>query len=164
MTTRRIVLAMTASAFMAPSAQAAEGKWTRYVNDRFGTFITYPAALFTPQPPPENDDGRTFLSDDGARLLVFGRYNALDETLNEIEAALGGPDYADITFRAHGRHWFVVSGYRSADGQAQIYYEKYSLAFDAQVVHAMVLSYPVAARKRYDAIVAKLAKSFGPLL
>ena len=53
----------------------ADDRWTIYANARFGAHVSYPAAIFVMQPPPENDDGRTLVAADGAKILVFGGYN-----------------------------------------------------------------------------------------
>ncbi len=54
---------------------SADERWATYVNDRFGTSLSYPADVLVMQPPPENDDGRTLVAADGGKILVFGGYN-----------------------------------------------------------------------------------------
>ena len=96
-----------------PAARGASAadRWVVYVNDRYGTTVSYPAPRFAMQPPPANDDGRTLIAADGAEILAFAAYNALDETLASRQASLNGPDYARTTYRAKGANWFVVSGH-----------------------------------------------------
>jgi hypothetical protein len=137
----------------------AEDRWVVYVNDRYGTTVSYPAPRFAMQPPPANDDGRTLIAADGARILVFAAYNALDETLASKQAALGSPDYARTTYRAKGANWFVVSGYRDIGGVDSVFYEK-SILSRAGVFHSLVVTYPSALKDRYDPIVARVAASF----
>src|ERR1041385_1331675 len=58
--------------------QAADQyKWKMYTNARFQYSICYPPDLLVPQGEPENADGQKFLAKDGAKLIVFGRHNAL---------------------------------------------------------------------------------------
>ena len=148
------------AAISAPRGAGAEDRWVTYVNDRYGTTLSFPALRFAMQPPPENDDGRTLIAADGAKILVFAAYNALEETLASKQAALGGPDYARTTYRAKGANWFVVSGYRDIGGVDSVFYEKYILSHDAGVFHSLIVTYPSALKGRYDPIVARVAASF----
>ena len=74
------------------AATAAQADSLTYVNDRFGTTLTFPLDIFDGiDPPPANGDGRRFRSADGAELAAYGRFNALDqtpETLIEWETGL----------------------------------------------------------------------------
>ena len=96
-----------------------------YQNERYGTTIEYPD-IFKPEPPPDNNDGRSFKSADGADFSVFASYNALDFDLagfrefivKDLDAG------AVVTYQAHGDNWFVVSGTKGAD---RIFYERHIL-------------------------------------
>jgi hypothetical protein len=150
------------AALTAPRGASADNGWAAYVNDRYGTTISYPAPRFAMQPPPANDDGRTLIAADGAEILVFAAYNALNETLASRRASLNGPDYARTTYRANGANWFVVSGYRDIASVDSIFYEKYIFS-PAGVIHSLIVTYPSALKGLYDPIVAKVAASFaGP--
>jgi hypothetical protein len=152
-------LAALLAALAAPSDARAENGWTVYVNDRFSVTVSYPVPRFAMQPPPENDDGRTLIAADGARILVFGGYNALGETLVSKQAGLTGPDYAHTTYRARGANWFVVSGYREIGGVDSVFYEKYIFA-RGDVIDSLIVTYPRALRSVYDPIAGKIAASF----
>jgi hypothetical protein len=55
--------------------------WSRYTNERFGTVAEVPLHLFNlVEPPPENGDGRTYKSKDGAELRIFGSYGPVTVT------------------------------------------------------------------------------------
>jgi len=146
------------AALFAPCGARADNGWAVYVNDRYGTTVWYPAPRFVMQPPPDNDDGRTLIAADGAKILVFASYNVLDETLASKQAGLTGPDYARTTYRAKGPNWFVVSGYRDIGGVDSVFYEKHIFARD--VVHSLIVTYPSALKGRYEPIVARVAASF----
>jgi hypothetical protein len=143
----------------APRGASAADRWVVYVNDRYGTTVSYPAPRFAMQPPPANDDGRTLIAADGAEILVFAAYNALDETLASRQASLNGPDYARTTYRAKGANWFVVSGARDIGGVDSVFYEKYIFSRGG-VIHSLVVTYPSALKGVYDPIVARVAGSF----
>lgn len=133
-----------------------------YHNDRFGTAASFPADLFgTIAAPPENGDGMTFLSEDGAQLAVFGRYNANDltpKTLLGWLTGIGADNDAAVEYKATGSNWVVVSGH---DGD-MIYYERHEFGADG-VIHALSLRYPDELRDIYDPLVGPIARSLdGP--
>jgi hypothetical protein len=154
------VLAWLAAAL---SGASADERWATYVNDRFGFSLTYPADVFIAQPAPENDDGRTLVAADGAKILVFGGYNVANDTLASKRASLKGLDYALTSYNATGKNWFVVSGHRSIDGVDSIFYEKYIVSAASDTIHSLIVTYSAALKARYDPIVDRLAASFaGP--
>ena len=159
-----LILAAALAGLAAPVCGAgAEERWAAYVNDRFGTSLSYPAEVFMMQPPPENDDGRTFASFDGAKILVFGGYNVDKETPASKRAALDGPDYASASYNASGRNWFVVSGHRTIDGVDSIFYEKYIVSTASETIHSLIVTYPAKLKARHDPLVERIAASFaGP--
>ena len=115
------------------------------------------------QPPPENDDGRTLVASDGAKILVFGGYNVANETPASKRASLAGGDYARIAYNATGKNWFVVSGHRTISGVDSIFYEKYIVSAASDTIHSLIVTYPAKSKARYDPIVDRVAASFaGP--
>ena len=161
----RAMLTAAALAWLAAAVcgASADERWATYVNDRFGTSLSYRADVFVPQPPPENDDGRTLVAADGAKILVFGGYNVANDTPASKRASLEGLDYALTTYNARGRNWFVVSGHRSIDGVDSIFYEKYIVSAASETIHSLMITYPSALKARYNPIVDRLAASFaGP--
>jgi hypothetical protein len=161
MNRRSALFALAAAAVLAgvsSTRMAAADDWRLYQNDRYGSTIDYPD-IFKPGPPPDNDDGRSFKSADGADFSVFASYNALDFDL------AGFQDFvvknldagAVVTYRAQGDNWFVVSGTK---GAGRIFYERHILSHGAQMTEGFVMSYPAALKQKYDPIVARMAKSF----
>jgi hypothetical protein len=145
------------------SGASADERWTTYVNDRFGFSLAYPADVFAMQPPPENDDGRTLVAFNGAKILVFGGYNVGADTLASKRASLTGADYARITYNATGKNWFVVSGHRTIGGVDSIFYEKYIVSAPSDTIHSLIVTYPAKSKAGYDPIVDRIAASFaGP--
>lgn len=127
--------------------------YVTYTNDRFGFSVDVPES-FEPQPPPQNGDGRRFLSPDGTgEIAVFGANDATGEGLvgarERTEAA-----YAEVTYRTTVPDGFIVSGLR--DGR--IGYTKV-VARDGAIL-TLDLAYPEADRKRYDDVVARASRSF----
>jgi serine/threonine-protein kinase len=148
------------AALLAVAYGAAIGKsdnWQTYHNDRYGTTIDYPDQ-FKPEPPPDADDGRKFTSADGAQFSVYASYNALDLNLAKFQDfILKNLDPGQvITYKTHGDTWFVISGTKGD----HIFYEKHLLSHRGQMTEGFLILYPAAAKDSYDAIVARMAKSF----
>ena len=155
-------LPITAAGRDPRTTATAPETWVTYVDEKYGTVVSYPALRFTPEPPPDAYDGRSFTTHDGARLAVFAHFNVLDETIASLDASLKGEDYAEITYRAGSSRWFVVSGYRMVDGRRSVFYEKRILSRGGDVVHGLVITYPAPLKNTYDPIAIRIARSFGP--
>jgi hypothetical protein len=151
-----LVAAVLISAAGTTSAQA----WRTYHNDRYGSTIEYPG-FFQPGEPPAIDDGLAFSSADGASFSVFASYNASDFDLAGYQDFIVKNLAAGkvITYRAHGRDWFVISGTAGNDG---VFYERHRLSHGGEMTEGFVMSYPVGLKQKYDPIVARMAKSFRP--
>lgn len=143
------------------AAHVQDAGWRRYVNERFGTSIEYPAAIFSPEPPPENGDGRKFKARDGAELTISASYNALSQTVELLEQFLRAPgsgepdDYANVTYRLGKGDALVLSGFRGD----KIFYEKFLFAAPSDVIHHYLIIYPRSSKAAYDPIVQRMAKT-----
>jgi len=143
----------------APVPEAAAETWKLYVNARYGTAAEYPADRFHPGSPPDNGDGQAFTTADGAELRIFAHWNVDNYTPAEQETFLrsAGSDYTDVTYRATGKNWLVLSGNRGDS----IFYEKYifAKAKNDGVIHALTVTYRRDTKPVYDPIVARMARS-----
>ncbi|MGA9320482.1 MAG: hypothetical protein WBW06_05405 [Xanthobacteraceae bacterium] len=157
----QLALAIFAAAAVIQGAAlptAVADDWRTYRNERYGTTIDYPD-IFKAGPPPANNDGLAFKSDDGAAFSVFASFNALDFdlagfkdfTVKNLEAG------EVISYQAQGKDWFVISGTKGADG---IFYERHLLSHGKQLTEGFVMSYPSSLKQKYDPIVARMSKSF----
>ncbi|MEP7074958.1 MAG: hypothetical protein ABI878_04040 [Acidobacteriota bacterium] len=136
----------------------AQDKFATYTNERFGFSIDYPEHVLTMEPAPDNDDGRTFRSDDGKiEMLVWGQHNALSKTLDERYATdLKGftekPSYMVLK-----RDWYVISGLK----EGKIFYEKTLVRRKGgDVFFTLTIEYPAGEKAKFDPIVKKIADSF----
>lgn len=130
--------------------------WREYRNARFAYSICYPPGL-APQPEADNGDGRLFLARDGARLAVWGGYDAdrrgLAASLAQDAARLTGAR-GRVTYRAVGRDAGVVSGLAAE----RLFYVKTLLRGDRTITFE--LSYPQRLAARYRPVVESLARCF----
>jgi len=134
-------------------------KYEKFTNDRFFFVVDYPSNLLKIQPLPDNDDGATFLSDDGsAEMRAWGQYNAEKETLiQKYLMALKGFD-TKPAYMVLGASSFVVSGIKA--GKIEYVKTLYKRTDKLGVFYTLTITYPVAERKKYDAIVTHIANSF----
>ena len=130
--------------------------WKTFFNDRFGTSIEYPAR-FKPGRPPDNNDGQSFTADDGAKLAVWGSLNARERDVASLEAFLreDPKEGEQITYRAAGKNWLVLSGTR----KDRVFYERHQFSHKGEVLNAFEISYPATLAAAYGPFVARLAKS-----
>lgn len=152
--------AVAAGVVAALAAGGAFANDLRYQNDRFGTTLTVPVDIFTIElPEPENGDGRAWRARDGAELFVYGAYNVLGQSLDQLcsDVASGGEARVDITYRRVADDWCVVSG----TAGRTIFYERHEFGGDKEVIHSLAMRYPAALRSRYDPLVGPIAKSLG---
>jgi hypothetical protein len=155
----KIIRFLAGLLLLAGAREAAAETWRVYANARYGTVAEYPADRFRPGRPPDNGDGQGFTAKDGAELSIFGGLNINNDTPATYEQFLrsSGTDYQNVTYRASGGNWLVLSGYRDDT----IFYEKYLFAKgkDVGVIHGLVVTYPRQAKAVYDPIAARMAKS-----
>lgn len=151
-------IALTQSALaQAQSADAfiAHGDgWETYVNARFGMRFDFPADVFTPNPPPDNGDGRTFNASD-AELQIFAWNNIEGETVASVRRRITGREgYEDVTYSPSGQTWLVLSGYRGDT----IFYEKYF--FRDGAISAFGMEFPVVRKPFYAPLIERIEDSF----
>jgi hypothetical protein len=138
------------------ATQVAADSWRTYRNARFGTAIAYPNR-FRPGRPPDNGDGLSFTSTDGASFSVFGSHNALEHDLSGLEAFVRSERAKGErnTYSAHGSNWFVLSGTRGA----KTFYERYLLTHRGTIVNGFVMEYPSRLQEIYGPIVKRMSRS-----
>lgn len=159
---RKLMISLLATALLTVAANAQDAGWRTYLNERFGSRIEYPASIFSPEPPPENGDGRRFKSRD-AEFTISAGYNVIPDTLQSLENSLRHPDpgspadFANVTYRLSKGDVLVLSGFR-AD---KVYYDKFVFTRDHETIHHFAITYPATAKSIYDPIVERMSKSMG---
>ena len=124
-----------------------------YTNPRFGFSILYPTFL-SPQPEPENGDGRIFKGEN-EEMSVFASYNVLDDSIEKLFKECKSNYIGTVSYAVQKDNWFVVSG---TDEEGTILYRKTILTNDIE--YTVNLIYPKAKKQLYDGIVEKVTKSF----
>jgi hypothetical protein len=118
---------------------------------RFGATAKVPAN-WVMDPPPENDDGRSFRSPNGrAQIIVSGSF-ALGETIADKMAS--EPENGEtITYKKRGPDWVVSSGTKGD----RIFYQKSILTCHDTIWNDLWIEYPEAEKHNYDALVTHVS-------
>jgi hypothetical protein len=155
-----VVLSSHRASRSAHEAAATDHLWKSYTNERFQYTICYPEDLLVPQGESANSDGQKFLARDGAQLVVFGHYNALDESLRAVSAntaaRLAGAS-GKVTYKVLKPHWFVVSG-KSAQ---TIFYAK--TFYSGDQFKSFELTYNYSSAAVYEPLIDRLNTCFSDL-
>lgn len=122
---------------------------------RFAFSVDYPAQL-SPQAPPQNGDGRSFV-DGKSRMVAYAQWNTDTESRtpsqllkSEYEAQRQPTD----SYERLGKDFFVRSG-TTPDGI--IYYRKAIFKQDRWVF--LLLEYPTSQKAQFDPIVSHVVRS-----
>jgi hypothetical protein len=152
------VIAIVTPTFASICAGVAKERWATYSNPRFGTTADYPADLFTVlDPPPKNGDGQGFKTTDGrAHLLIWGSWNAADDTPKSYFDRDIDVKGTNVTYKHITEHFFVASGMR----EGKVFYDRCN--FTAQpdaAIHCLSISYPEPEKTEWNSIVSRLSRS-----
>jgi hypothetical protein len=158
-----VSLVMLGSSLGSASSQLAAGAdhiWKSYINVRFHYAICYPEDLLIPQGEPPNSDGQKFLAKDGAQLIVFGRNNALGESVKDVLAVtasrLTGAS-GKVTHQVLKPNWFVVSG---QNGHTVFYART---RYDHDQFKSFELTYDRSAAAVYEPLIGRLTSCFADI-
>jgi len=149
---------------MAASTTLAAESWRSYADPAAGYSIEAPAGFLARR---DDASGHLLLKSGATSIEVYGGLNARRLTAKQLARQLqeaGG--IADITYRAGGRTWLVLSGHyrrEAGDPEPLIYYAKFLFSPDMSRLSGFEMSYPVSQKARMDDVVAHIQKTFrGP--
>ena len=103
--------------------------------------------------PPANDDGRQFDNGNGFYVTVSGINNVSNDTLKS-EMRSAGDRFDRVTYRAKGKNWFVLSGYKDD----KIIYLKTFIGRGS--VNHLDIEYSVHLKAAYNMVAGNIARSF----
>lgn len=145
-------------ASLSAKALAESQTWSTYHNLRFGTTADVPQG-WRSGPPPANNDGLIFTSQDGtAQLTVSGSLNIQDSLEAAFESYETPEKGETISYKHRAGHAVTLSGTKGD----RIFYTKHLLSCRDQIWNSIYLEYPAARKAAFDALVAHVAKSLRP--
>ena len=151
-------LALAVSAPSPIVATASAHHWKTYTNERFGTRAEYPAEIFKDPVFSDNGDGGRWSSDIGAKLLIFGSPNSLNQTPASYAEFLKHSDrlrYSRITYRLIKPKSLILSG----TARGHIFYERYEFGDPSGAIHAIAIEYPATAQSILGPLIARMSSS-----
>lgn len=145
-----------AALLLAGASTAQASDWQAYDNPRFGFSVEVPPG-WNAQPPSDNGDGQVWTAPDGkGEIRAWGAFRDTAESLEDaMEAAGTASDGETVTYRRRKAGEIVVSGL----GAGAIFYKRAVLTCRDGLWTTVLLTYPEAQKKAYDAIVARVARS-----
>ena len=162
---RSRLLALAFAVTSVTSAFAQDLGWRTYVNPRFGYAVDVPMRFLQAQPAPENGDGLSFASQNGAALVsVWGGNNALGWSLDQyFQSALARPDIGTVTYQRKTADWYVLSGYRIAEGGAAayeaIFYERVEMSADRSAISGVLIVNAPSLKETMAPIIDRISKT-----
>ena len=146
-------------------ASSEDFGWRYYADDAYGFDIDLPLGVFEIDESPAR--GLHLYEPSGfAEIEVYGADNPRGLPPRAFVEALEDADrIAEVTYRAEGRSWFVLSGYYADEeelGEPLIFYTKFMFSADLTRVSAFEISYPLSEKHRFDAVVTRIEKSLTP--
>jgi hypothetical protein len=136
-------------------------EYTRYVDAKTGTAITYPESIFTKSDESTDQFTKFVSSDRLATFYLISRYNDHKQTIPDLSAAAEeafAEEKALITYRRVRQDWFVLSGFVASN----IFYRKTVLSNDGQIIGTFQINFPKDQKPFYYNIVERMSWSFKP--
>jgi len=161
MTSRLTFVGALVGAILLAGQQAIGEEWQLYDDPQARFHVELPSSTFRLM---AREPRHLSLSEIGgdAVIDIYTGSNAKHLSPEDFAAELSrAGEIKDITYRAAGRTWFVISGHYANGNPALIYYAKYIFFDDFQSVAGFEISYSVKEKLRMDPIVEHLQATFG---
>ena len=138
-------------------------EWQRYVDEQYAFSIDLPVGMFE-RPLDETAAGLKLQEIGGeGQIEIFGWDNLDNQSPGELLDALEQAQrLGEVTYRANGNSWFVLSGYFTAEDapdEPLVFYTKVMFSRDRSRIAAFEISYPADELDRFDPIVTRLSRS-----
>jgi hypothetical protein len=133
--------------------------WVVIGGRKRGFQLSYPADVFLAKGDGTADDNRFLVSVDGRALMrVYFVRNRTAITPSQVRSSLLATRYAGATLdhAARSEFWFVLSGVLGDE----MFYERAIFSCDRQSFHGWLMTYPVAERQIYDALVEQINRTY----
>ena len=154
--TARQVLAIVLLSLIPASSPAASAEWRRYTIPETGLGVDVPVTIFTEDAgPPEGAAGRSyFTADRRADLTIKSIPNSGNDTPASFLEKMQPP--TSIQYRRVTSRFFAVSSIK--DGRT--WYNRCNRA--GRYMNCVLLNYPAAEDRQWDAIVTRISLSLAP--
>jgi hypothetical protein len=144
----------------------SDAGWQRYFDESYSFEVDLPLGLF--EASEDSSRGLRFHEISGfGEIQVYGADNPRGLPPRAFVTALEDAErIAEVTYRAEGQSWFVLSGYYADDeglGEPLIFYTKFMFSADRSRLAAFEISFPARQKPRFADMVERIEDSFsGP--
>lgn len=135
------------------SAVAHAESWAAYRIPETGTTVDIPASIFTEDAGKPDGHGQRFRSADGRADLTVQAVPRTGESPAAFLARKNPP--SGIVYKRITPHFFVVSSVK----RDTIWYDRCN--FSVRYVHCVLINYPAAEKRQWDAVVTRVSHSLG---
>jgi len=142
---------VTAVLALCGSAVAHAESWTAYRIPESGTTVDIPASIFTEDAGKPDGQGQRFRSADGRADLTVQAVPRTGESPAIFLARKSPP--SGIIYKRITPRFFVVSSIK----RDTIWYDRCN--FSARYVHCVLINYPAAEKRQWDAVVTRVSNS-----
>ena len=142
---------VTAVLALCGSAVAHAESWTAYRIPESGTTVDIPASIFTEDAGKPDGQGQRFRSADGRADLTVQAVPRTGESPAVFLARKSPP--SGIIYKRITPRFFVVSSIK----RDTIWYDRCN--FSARYVHCVLINYPAAEKRQWDAVVTRVSNS-----
>ena len=142
---------VTAVLALCGSAVAHAESWTAYRIPESGTTVDIPASIFTEDAGKPDGQGQRFRSPDGRADLTVQAVPRTGESPAVFLARKSPP--SGIIYKRITPRFFVVSSIK----RDTIWYDRCN--FSARYVHCVLINYPAAEKRQWDAVVTRVSNS-----
>jgi hypothetical protein len=143
------------------SAPASADEWNKYLNEKYGFWLSYPTATFVLDRTSEAGDGVLFKGrSSDAKLLIGVLPNTDRYSPSSYQKLIAQNSYGDfrIDYRKRGKTWLALSG----ENDTTVFYEKVHFACAGTRIVSFAVLYPRAQKRVFDPIVERMEDSFQP--
>jgi len=133
--------------------------WAVIGGRKRGLQLSYPTDVFLAKGGGIADDNHLLVSVDGRALMrVYFVRNRTATSPSQVRTSLLDTRYAGATldYVSRGEFWFALSG-RLGD---EMFYERVTFSCNRQAFHGWLMTYPVAERQIYDALVEQINRTY----
>lgn len=148
----KTIAAVTLALLVASPVLARAESWTAYRIPQSGTSVDIPISIFTEQAGEPDGYGRKFRTPDGAADLTVQAV-AREQGISPAAFLAAKQPPAGIVYKRIAQNFFVVSSIR----HDKIWYDRCN--FTNRYVHCVLINYPAAEKRRWDAIVTRISHS-----
>jgi len=148
----KTIAAVTLTLMLASPVLARADAWTAYRIPQSGTSVDIPTSIFTEQAGKPDGYGQKFRTPDGTADLTV---QAVPREQGISPAAFLAAKHppSGIVYKQIGQNFFVVSSIK----HDKIWYDRCN--FTSGYVHCVLINYPAAEKRQWDAVVTRISHS-----